>query len=62
MSIDGVESPVEAGSVVFIPGDARHGVRNEDETHDLVWLYVFAVDDFKEIHYRFPHKEERYDE
>jgi mannose-6-phosphate isomerase-like protein (cupin superfamily) len=62
VTVDGVESPVEAGSVVFIPGDAKHGVRNTDEVQELTFMYVFAVDDFKEIHYRFPHKEERYAE
>jgi mannose-6-phosphate isomerase-like protein (cupin superfamily) len=62
VTIDGVESAVETGSVVFIPGDAKHGIRNTDEARDLRWLYVFAADDFDEIHYRFPHKEERYDE
>jgi mannose-6-phosphate isomerase-like protein (cupin superfamily) len=58
ITIDGVESPVEPGSVAFIPGDAKHGIRNIDETRELVWLYVFAADDFKEVHYRFPHREQ----
>ena len=60
ITIDSVESAVETGSVIFIPGDAKHGIRNTDEAQDLVWLYVFAADDFSEIQYRFPHKEERY--
>ena len=62
VTIDGVESPVEAGSIVFIPGDAKHGVRNTDKVQELTFLYVFAVDDFIDIHYRFPHKEGRYAE
>jgi len=43
--IDGTEHEVEAGSVVFIPGDAEHGVRNDgDEGEELTWFYCFAVD------------------
>lgn len=62
VTIEDVESVVEAGGIVFIPGDAKHGIRNTSETQELVWLYVFAVDDFSDIHYRFPHKEARYRE
>ena len=39
--------------MVFIPGDSEHGIRNEDETEDLVWLYVFAADKFEDVVYRF---------
>lgn len=65
MSIDGREDVVGKGSLVFIPGDAVHGVRclgggeggekggNREEEGDLVWLYVFAADGFGEIGYRF---------
>lgn len=52
MTIDGVESAVEKGSVVFVPGNAEHGVRCTGE-EDLVWLYVFATDRFEEVVYRF---------
>jgi mannose-6-phosphate isomerase-like protein (cupin superfamily) len=52
VSIEGVEHLVGKGSVVFIPGDAEHGVRCEGE-EELRWLYVFAADGFGEIGYRF---------
>lgn len=53
VTIDGEESEVAAGDVVFIPGDAEHGIRNEEEEEELVWLYVFAADAFEEVVYRF---------
>ncbi|KAH7075125.1 hypothetical protein FB567DRAFT_183925 [Paraphoma chrysanthemicola] len=66
VSIDGREERVGKGSLVFIPGDAVHGVRclgggedgkggdgEEEDGGDLVWLYVFAADGFGEIGYRF---------
>ncbi|KNG52646.1 RmlC-like cupin [Stemphylium lycopersici] len=57
VSIDGVEHAVQKGSVVFIPGDAEHGIRNGEADEDLVWLYVFAADGFGEIVYRFSGEE-----
>jgi len=53
VSIDGVEHAVEAGSVVYIPGDAEHGIRNEDPEEDLKWLYIFPTDGFGDVVYRF---------
>lgn len=53
VTIDGKEEKVGKGSMVFIPGDSEHGVRNEDETEDLEWLYVFAADRFEDVVYRF---------
>ena len=53
VEVDGLEHRVEKGSVVFIPGNAEHGIRNSSETDELVWLYVFAADDFSEVKYRF---------
>jgi mannose-6-phosphate isomerase-like protein (cupin superfamily) len=52
MGIDGEEYVVERGSVVFIPEDAEHGIRNTGR-EELVWLYVFAADGFGEVMYRF---------
>ena len=52
VSIDGQEYEVGKGSVVFIPGDAEHGIRNVG-CEDLVWLYAFAADGFGEVVYRF---------
>jgi len=48
--LDGVEEPVEAGSVVFIPGNTRHFVRNTGDDI-LKLLYVFAVDRFSDVEY-----------
>ena len=56
VEIDGIEHPVKKGSVVYIPGYAEHGLRNHSTTDELVWLYVFAADDFEEVHYRFRHE------
>lgn len=50
--IEGDEYRVGAGSVVFIPGDAEHGVRNEGEV-DFEWLYVFPTGAFGDVVYRF---------
>ncbi|KAH7064354.1 hypothetical protein BKA63DRAFT_586260 [Paraphoma chrysanthemicola] len=67
VTIDGREDVVGKGSLVFIPGDAEHGIRcvgvgeggdkgeegEEEEEGDLVWLYAFAADGFEEVVYRF---------
>jgi len=53
MTIDGTKHHVGQGAVVFIPGDAEHGIRKSSGDEDLVWLYGFAADSFGEIHYRF---------
>lgn len=57
VTVDGEEYAVGSGSVVFIPGNARHGVTNSRADRALRWFYVFAADDFGEIKYRFPHDE-----
>ena len=53
--IDEKDYEVEKGSVIWIPGDAEHGIWNtsEEEGEDLVWFYVFAVDAFENVVYRF---------
>jgi len=53
LSIDGTDHAVSKGSVIFIPGDSEHGIRNEGSEEDLVWLYVFAADKFADVVYRF---------
>ncbi|KAK5124706.1 hypothetical protein LTR85_001419 [Meristemomyces frigidus] len=53
VTIDGEESAVEKGAVVYIPGNAEHSIRCMSDTEDLEWLYCFAADDFGEIRYRF---------
>ena len=52
--IDDAEHPVRAGSTVFVPGMAWHGVRNTG-AEPLRLFYVFAVDDFAQVEYLFPH-------
>ena len=43
---------VEAGSVVFIPGNAVHSLANTGAS-DLRFAYVFAADSFDEVEYVF---------
>lgn len=52
MTIDGVVSRVRAGSTVFIPSDAEHGIVNTGNV-DLRWFYVFPTGSFEDIVYRF---------
>jgi mannose-6-phosphate isomerase-like protein (cupin superfamily) len=52
VTLDGLGYEVGKGSVVFIPGDAEHGIRNTGKG-ELVWLYVFAADGFGDVVYRF---------
>jgi quercetin dioxygenase-like cupin family protein len=51
VEIEGEMYHLEKGMTVFIPGDAEHGVRNED-LEDFRWLYVFPGA-FEEVEYRF---------
>jgi len=53
VTIDGQEREVARSDVVFIPGDAEHGIRSLGGEEDLVWLYVFAADRFEDVVYRF---------
>ena len=52
VTIDGASHHIDAGTLVFIPGDAEHGIRNEKD-EELQFLYAFAVADFGEVVYRF---------
>jgi quercetin dioxygenase-like cupin family protein len=52
VTIDGVEHEVSPGATLFIPGDARHSVRNPFDA-TFRFFYVFAADRFDEIHYEF---------
>jgi mannose-6-phosphate isomerase-like protein (cupin superfamily) len=54
--IDGVQSKVEKGSTVFIPGDAEHEIRNVGDT-ELRWFYVFPTGSFGDVVYRFSDEE-----
>lgn len=52
VTVEGIEHAVEAGTMVFIPGNARHQIVNVDD-EELQLLYVFAVGAFQKIVYRF---------
>jgi mannose-6-phosphate isomerase-like protein (cupin superfamily) len=52
MSLDGREIPVKAGSAVFIPGMAEHGIRQAGP-EVLRLFYAFPVDSFDGVEYLF---------
>ena len=52
MSLEGREIPVKAGSAVFIPGMAEHGIR-QTGSEMLRLFYVFPVDSFGDVEYLF---------
>lgn len=53
VQISGEEYVLQPGTLVFIPGDAPHGLRNTgDEVLRL--LYIFAVDSLDEVVYKLP--------
>jgi mannose-6-phosphate isomerase-like protein (cupin superfamily) len=52
VSLDGREIPVKAGSAVFIPGMAEHGIRHTG-TEVLRLFYAFPVDSFDGVEYLF---------
>lgn len=58
VTIDGEKHKIGKGGVLWIPGDAEHGIENVGE-EDLVWLYVFAVDGFEDVVYNFDQDEYR---
>ena len=52
VTLDGVEAPVGAGSAVFIPGMAEHGIRQTGPGL-LRFFYGFPVDSFDSVEYLF---------
>ena len=52
VTVAGAETAVEAGSAVFIPGDAPHSCENTGAS-DLRVAYVFPADSFEEVEYVF---------
>ena len=50
--LDGGARPVAAGSAVFIPGNAEHGIRNTGDG-PLRFVYAFATDSIDDVVYRF---------
>ncbi len=53
MRIDGHETVVKAGTAVFIPGNAEHGIRNDSDAN-LKLFYAFPTGSFADVVYRFP--------
>lgn len=53
LTVNGEETPVGAGTAIYIPGDAQHGLRN-DTGAQLRLFYVFPIDCFSDVIYRFP--------
>ena len=53
VTLEGREVAVAAGSAVFIPGLALHGIRQTGAA-PLKLFYVFAVDAFEDVTYLFP--------
>ncbi|MGB5871535.1 MAG: cupin domain-containing protein [Albidovulum sp.] len=51
VTIDGVENHVTAGTAVFIPGNAEHGVKAGAD--GLTFAYGFAQNAFSDIEYVF---------
>ena len=52
VSIGGETRPVEAGSAVFVPGDAWHSCVNTGAS-ELRLAYVIAADSFDDVEYVF---------
>ena len=52
LTLEDVEQSVSVGTCIYIPGDVRHGIRNESETV-LKIFYVFPTDKFSDVVYRF---------
>jgi mannose-6-phosphate isomerase-like protein (cupin superfamily) len=52
LSLEGREVPMSAGSAVFIPGMAEHGIR-QTGNEVLRLFYAFPVDSFDSVEYLF---------
>jgi mannose-6-phosphate isomerase-like protein (cupin superfamily) len=52
LGLEGREVPVSAGSAVFIPGMAEHGIR-QTGNEVLRLFYAFPVDSFDSVEYLF---------
>jgi mannose-6-phosphate isomerase-like protein (cupin superfamily) len=53
VKIEGVDYDVVPGHALFIPGDAEHGFWNTSTEEELVFIWGFAVDGFRDVVYRF---------
>jgi quercetin dioxygenase-like cupin family protein len=52
MTIDGARYDASAGTGIFIPGNAEHGIVNASQ-QTVKFLYAFAVDRFSDVAYKF---------
>ena len=52
LTVNGLETIIAAGTAAFIPGDAKHSLRN-NSTVVLKIFYVFPSDCFADVVYRF---------
>ena len=52
LTVDGRETTVTAGTAVFIPGNAEHGIRNDSDA-SVKLFYVFPTSSFEDVVYRF---------
>lgn len=57
VEIDGTRQRVSKNMIIWIPGDAEHGVFC-GEGEELKWLYVFPEGKFEDVVYRFSNEEE----
>ncbi|KAK4624369.1 Dimethylsulfonioproprionate lyase DddW [Fulvia fulva] len=53
VKIDGVDHEVGPGAALFIPGDSEHGFWNTSESEELVFIWGFPCDGFRDVVYRF---------
>lgn len=53
VKIDGMDYQVASGHALFIPGDSEHGFWNTSDEDELVFLWGFAINGFREVVYRF---------
>ena len=54
--VDGTVNQLQAGQVVFIPGNAAHRISNTDEVQ-LVFLFAYAADSFDHVSHVFGARE-----
>lgn len=52
VTVEGEAIPVEPGTLIHIPADAEHSIRN-DHGEELQILYVFTISDFSQVVYHF---------
>ncbi|KAH7039506.1 RmlC-like cupin domain-containing protein [Macrophomina phaseolina] len=57
VEIDGARQRVSKNMIIWIPGDAEHGVFCGDG-EELKWLYIFPESKFEDIVYRFSNEEQ----